>query len=176
MRTRAPKILLVEPAPVADMLVVALERLLGARVTHVKHAAVGLEVQINHAHDLVIAAMDLADADGLHFTSALAALGSAPIILTAREPTRADAIEAMRLGVRDLLIHPVPVERLLEAAQAALHEQGMWRASMVRYQRMRKLVHRARVERRDLRRRIELICRDLVGAHRRLVDRVLARE
>jgi hypothetical protein len=31
-------------------------------------------------------------------------------------------------------------------------------------------------ERRDLNRRIELICKDLVGAHRRLVQRVLAEQ
>jgi hypothetical protein len=40
-------------------------------------------------------------------------------------------------------------------------------------QRLRRLLRRLLRERRELRQRTELICRDLVGAHRRLVDRVL---
>ncbi len=41
---------------------------------------------------------------------------------------------------------------------------------------MRELVRRVIRERRDLNRRVELVCRDLVGAHRRLVTRVLSSE
>ena len=45
-----------------------------------------------------------------------------------------------------------------------------------RYRRLRELVHRVIRERRDLNRRIELVCRDLVEAHRRLVHRVVESE
>jgi hypothetical protein len=38
---------------------------------------------------------------------------------------------------------------------------------------MRELVRHVIRERRDLNRRIELVCRDLVEAHRRLVHRVV---
>ena len=46
----------------------------------------------------------------------------------------------------------------------------------VKHKNLRQLVRRVLSERRDLNRRIDLVCKDLVGAHRRLVQRVLATE
>ena len=103
-------------------------------------------------------------------------VGVRPIILLARQPTCEQAIEALRLGVRDLFRKPFPVEQLLDAAERLLYGHDLRRQRAVKYHRMRGLLRRVIRERRDLNRRIELICRDLVQAHRRLLHRVLTVE
>ncbi len=110
---------------------------------------------------------------GLRLTEMLTAMSSRPIILLAEAPTCRQAIAALRMGVRELLIKPFPVEQLADAAARLLHGLELHRRHLAKYRRMRELVRRVIRERRDLNQRIELICRDLVGSHRRLVYRVL---
>jgi len=169
------RILLVEPDPnVLEILVGALSDHFDAHLTCVDSAAACLDVEVVDPHDLVVTELDLPDADGLEMVEQLAALSARPVILLADEPTTEQAIGALRLGVRDLFIKPFPVRRLLEASDQVLTGQCLRREYAVRYRRMRELVRKAVRERRELNKRIELVCRDLVGAHRRLAHRVVA--
>ena len=168
------KILVVEPDPdVVEILVAALSRRFDAQITCVGSADHCLDTDMIEPHDLVIAEMDLPDSEGAALAEQLIALRVRPIILLAYEPTLEDAIEAMRLGVRDLLCKPFGVNALLDAAAGALRGQQLHRQHGTKYRQMRELVRRVIRERRDLNRRVELICRDLVGAQRRLAHRVL---
>ncbi len=177
MSDRAPKILLVEPDPdMVEMLVGSLRRRFDAQVTCVDGADACLNTDLYDPHDLVIAEWELEDSDGLQLAESLTILAPRPIILLADEPTSRDAIGAMRLGVRDLFTKPFPVEDLLDATERAVTGHELKRQHAVKYRRMRELVRHVIRERRDLNRRIELVCRDLVEAHRRLVHRVLALE
>lgn len=177
MTDQSQKVLLVEPdAILLEMLVETLSRRLNPHITCVVDGASCLDVEMVDPHDLVIAEFDLADCDGLTLSERLAALSDRPIILLADNATREDAAEAMRLGVRDLLFKPFPLEQLLDTAERLLREQALKRRQSAKYCRMRQLVRRVVSERRDLNRRVELVCRDLVGAQRRLVHRVLAIE
>ena len=96
-----------------------------------------------------------------------------PPLMLCDEPTTEQAIAALRLGVRDLLTKPFPVADLLDASDRALCGHHIRRDYAVRYHRMRDLVRKAVRERRELNKRIELVCKDLVGAHRRLAHRVV---
>ena len=177
MSDRTPKILLVEPDPdMVEMLVGLLQRRFSAQVTCVDSAESCLNTDLYDPHDLVIAEWELHDSDGLQLTEHLTILSPRPIILLADEPCCRDAIEAMRLGVRDLFVKPFPFEDLLDATERAIAGQELKRQHAAKYRRMRELVRHVIRERRDINRRVELVCRDLVEAHRRLVHRVLALE
>ncbi len=177
MVDRSHKILLVEPdADVLDILVASLARRFDAHITCVSDATACLDIELVDPHDLVIAELDLADSHGVQLAEKLMALGNRPIILVADDPTLDDVIEAMRLGVRDLFRKPFAVDRFLDVVEGVLRHHDLHRRRAVKYRRMRELVRRVVSERRDLNRRIELVCRDLVGAQRRLVHRVLSLE
>lgn len=173
MADRTQKILLVEPDPqVLEILVASLARRFDAHVTCVADAESCLDVDLLTPHDLVIAEMSLEDSTGLELSEKLLSLSARPIILLGEEPTHEDAIDAMRSGVRDFFVKPFPVSELLDSAERLLTGYEIRRLHTVKYSRMRDLVRRVIRERRDLNRRIELLCRDLVGAQKRLVHRV----
>ncbi len=177
MSQRAPKILLVEPdSEMTDMLVGVLRRRLNAQVTCVADAESCLSTDLYDPHDVIIAEWDLADSDGLQLSENLTILSPRPIILLADEPTSDDTIDALRLGVRDIFVKPFPLEDLLDATQRAVSGNELKRQHLAKYRRMRELVRHVIRERRDLNRRVELVCKDLVEAHRRLVHRVLSIE
>ena len=174
MVERSPKILIVEPDPdILEMLVASLGRRFDAHVTCVADADSCLDVELVDPHDLIILELRLRDVDNVQLAARLTALSSRPLILLSAAPTCKDAIEAMRLGVRDLFRKPFEMEDLLVAVDRALTGNNLQRQRAAKYRRMRDLVRRVIRERRDLSRRTELVCRDLVNAHRRLVQRVL---
>ena len=171
------KILLVEPdADVLEIIVDALSRRFDAYITCVSTAEACLDTELLEPHDLVITDLDLADSGGLELAEQLFSLSDRPVFLLADEPDPEDVIRAMRVGVSQLFIKPFPVRDLLDTAEVAMRAQTLKRAQIARHQRTRDLLRHVIRERRDLDQRIELICRDLVGAHRRLVNRVLEHE
>lgn len=175
MAEQANKILLVEPEPeILEILVSSLTRRFGSHLTCVADAESCLDIELVDPHHLVIAELELGESDRLGLASKLLALSNRPVILLADDPTYGDAVRAMRLGVTDLLHKPFPVAKLLDSAERAMEAFERERRRAVRYRRMRELVRRVVRERRDLNRRMELICRDLVSAHRGLVHRVIA--
>ena len=177
MAKQTCKILVVEPDPeVLEILVSSLATRFDAHTTCVADAESCLDVELVDPHDIVIAELELPDSDGLELADKLLALNNRPVLLLADELNCDDVLAAMRLGVRDVFPKPFPVESLLDATDRALQGYDLRRRRAVKYRRMRDLVRRVVRERRDLNRRMELICRDLVGAHRRLVHRVLTIE
>lgn len=173
MAERSQKILVVEPDPqVLEILVASLARKFDAHVTCVADAESCLDVDLITPHDLVISEMHLDDSNGIELAQNLLSLCNRPIILLGEEPSSEEAITALRVGVRDVFVKPFPVSELLEAAEGMLAGHEMRRQHTVKYSRMRDLVRRVIRERRDMNRRIELLCKDLVGAQKRLVHRV----
>jgi len=174
MTGRAYKILLVEPDPTCvEILVRSLSGRFNAHITCAPDAESCLDADLLEPHELIIAELEVGKSDGLDLIRKLMSLSVRPAILLVDEMTCEQAIEALRMGVRDVFHKPFAVESLLDAAGAALRTYQVQRQHAVKYHRMRKLVRRVVQERRDLNRRVELVCRDLVSAHRRLVDRVL---
>ncbi len=179
MAERAEKILLVEPdADTLEAIVAALSRRFDVQITCVATADACLEVELVEPHNLIITELRLEEEeeDGLELIRQLTSLSARPIIVLADEPGLSDALAALRLGVADMFPKPCRMAQLLDAVELALRTHQVRRTQAVKYRRNRELLRRVIRERRDLNRRVELICRDLVGAHRRLVHRVLDSE
>lgn len=171
------KILLVEPDPqVLEILMASMVRRFDAHVTCVADAESCLDVEMIDPHDLVICELDLQGSNGLELTRDLRALSNRPVILIGDHLTCDEAIWAMRSGAADLFRRPFAVQELMDSAERLIHGFDLKRQHAAKYHRMRDLVRRVIRERRQLNKRVELICRDLVGAHQRLVHRVLASE
>jgi len=175
MTEKTSKILLVEPeAELVEILVASLSRRFDAHITCVSDAESCLDAAMLDSHHVVVSELDLGNDGGLQLAEKLTLLGTGPIILLGDDPTVAEAITALRLGVRDLLIKPFAVAELLDAVERSLRSYNTRQARLAKYHRMRKVFRQVLRERKELNRRVELVCQDLVGAHRRLVDRVLA--
>lgn len=177
MNDQRMRVLLVTPdAELTEMFVAALVSRFDAHITCVADALEAVDADLTLPHDVILADMDLGDFSGVQFAQQLLSMGTRPVLLFGDDPLTEDVIEALRLGVRDVLSKPFPMEQLLDAVDAALRGAKQNMAHATRYRSMRDLVRRVIRERRDLNKRIDLLCRDLVGAQRRLVQRVMAME
>lgn len=175
--SRFYKILLVEPDPcVLEMVVEALERRFDAQISCVADAEACLDVASSERHDLVITETELPTLTGVKLAEYLQAFGVGPTILLADRVEAEEVIQALRAGVRDVFCKPFAMNELLDAVDRLLHGCEVRRLHARKYRRMRDLVRRVLRERKELNRRMDLICKDLVGAHRRLVTRVLQTE
>ena len=176
--TRLPnKILIVEPdAGLVELFVAALNGRLSPQITCVADAEACLEIELVEPHDLVIAEMQLAGTGGLKLAEHLFSLSRRPVLLLADDPTSDELLAALRAGVADVLPKPFPITYLLDVVERLLQAEQMHRLHAAKYRRMREMVRSVIRERRDISRRTELVCRDLVGSHRRLVHRVIQLE
>ncbi|MCA9249873.1 MAG: response regulator [Phycisphaerae bacterium] len=168
------KILLVESNPRAiETLIDAFVGRFNCNITCVATAEDALDVDMLEPHSIVVADTELEGMDALTMAMRLTELNPRPIIMLDSNPTVANVVEAMRAGVVDYFSKPVDIDVLLESMDQALADYQAYRDLASRHQKMRGLVRRVIRERRELNQRVELICKDLVGAHKRLVMRVL---
>lgn len=173
MRQRPLEILLAEDdADLADLVGRYLQESLRASVTHAESAADALREELTTRHDLLLVSLSLPD-DGLELIHRFHENNNAPAIAMAQSPTVEEAIAAVRAGVTDILTKPFDLEYLSASVQKATDSYRSRRRERIRYKRLRKLVARIVCERRDLAKRIDLLCRDLVQAHRRLAEKVV---
>jgi DNA-binding NtrC family response regulator len=171
------KILLVESNPrIVEMLVDSFVRRFNCNITCVAGGEDALDVEMLEPHSIIVADCNLTGMDPITFTERMAELHDRPVILMDNEPTAGLVIEAMRHGVVDFFCKPFEVESLLQSMTRAMARHRETRARIQRYHKGRDLMRRVIRERRELNDRVELICRDLVGAHKRLVLRVLEQE
>ncbi len=83
----------------------------------------------------------------------------------------AACVKALSGTGHEILPKPFSSEALLDASEKALRRREQSLQMAAKYRKMRQLVRRVVRERRDINRRVELVCRDLVEAHRRLTHR-----
>ena len=169
-----PKILVaVHDAVMLEIIVDAAARHFSAQVTRAATGNDALDIDCVESHHVVLAGIDLPDMSGFDLAEQILRLRRRPVILIADDPTADEVIRAVRLGVFDLLRIPVDVDHLYKAMDTALRRDAAERARSRREERNRSLIRRVLRDRRNLNQRIDLICRDMVGAHRRLFHRVL---
>ena len=177
METNKTKILLVETDPaVIEMLIEAFIHRFNSNITCVSSAEDALDVEIVEPHTIVVASSLLPGMDVVTMTRQLTELADRPVILLGSSPSAEDVIDAMRAGAADYFAKPFEISMLLDAMERAMAVHANARTLIRRHQHLRSLVRRVIRERRELNQRVDLICKDLVGAHKRLVLRVLDRE
>ena len=168
------KILLVESNPtLIETLIDAFVRRFTCNITCVATAEDALEVEMFEPHSIVVVDTDLEGMDALTMSERFAELSACPIIMFDQNPQVENVLEAMHNGVVDYFPKPLDVDALLESMDRSMSAYESYRSMQFRHQKMRTLVRRVIRERRELNQRVELICKDLVGAHKRLVLRVL---
>ncbi len=173
MRERPVEVLLVDgDGDLAEMIGHCLRDAMPARMTHVTTARDALREELTARHDVMLIAADLPDGDGLSLLRQLRVSNRAPAILTAGALTAEQTLEALRLGVVEVFARPFDMARLAQTVREVGERRIRARRRHSRYRRLRKLTARIIRERRDLRQRMDLICRDFVYAYRRLAQRV----
>jgi two-component system C4-dicarboxylate transport response regulator DctD len=123
--------------------------------------------------DVIIACRQLSNECGLTFLSHLAEQEiSTAVILIDKSPDSKLILSAMRLGAADVLTTPLDGDRLVESVRAAGQKRREHLQLVARTRRLRRLSSRLVKDRRDLRNRVDLICKDLVTAYQRLAEKV----
>jgi DNA-binding NtrC family response regulator len=177
MSARPPRIMLVERDPVlVELIVSSLTRRLRAHVTCLADASQCIDTELLEPHDLTILDLDRDHETALRLVAELQALSTRPVVLLMNKPSGETVIEAMHLNAKSVFDKPFEIADLMDVVENAVRDRAIQRARSAKYARMRDMVRRVLRERRDLNHRMELVCRDLVGAQRRLVHRVLTLE
>jgi DNA-binding response OmpR family regulator len=175
MAHRKPELLIVDPdRDLTDMIEGYLSAAMEVRITTVHTMAEAMREELTHRHDVVLAALDQEDGNGLELVRRIRETNRCAFLLMADEPDPRELVAAMRGGVDDVLLKPTNMAELADRLQAAIHARAQRRARRRRHRRLRLLSVRMISERRDQRQRTDLICKDLVQAYRALVHKVSA--
>jgi len=173
MIERPVEILLVEDDfELAQMIEQHLVISMGSNVTHVTSAAEALREELTTRHDLIMSSLSLPDGEGLSFIKELRRENKCPVVVMGENPTVEEAIQAVRAGVREFLIKPFDFAFMSEVVQQLAEHRLKQLHQRKRIKRLRKIASGIIRERKDLHRRMDLICRDFVHAYRRLAQKV----
>lgn len=148
----------------------------GGKISCASTGTGALALDAIEAHDAIVVGHPLPDMSAVEFISRSQSRRKRPAVVIAANPSTQVVIDIFRAGAVDVLPEPVPLERFLSSLDLALRRQARHRRRAQRAIKQRRLVQRVLADRRDLNRRIELICRDVVAAHRRLFLRVVSGE
>jgi DNA-binding NtrC family response regulator len=132
-----------------------------------------VDIELGKPQDLILADMLLPDGDATSLQRQLRGISAASFVLMSGVPSVNRVVEAMRLGAVDFLVKPFDLSQLTTAVSDALARHENQAKLHVRYLRMRRLAKRILKDRRETRARVDLVCRDLVQAYRRLAKRVV---
>lgn len=173
MAEHPAEILLVEhDGDLSDMLARQLGSALPCRVTTAPDASAAMREELTGGHDLLIISADLPDDENLNLVRELRLTNAAPIIVLAQETRLEDTLTALRAGVLEWFEKPFDLADLTATIRDAVNEQSRRRREHARCRRLRRIATRIIREREDLNERMDLLCRDLVQAYRRLAEKV----
>ena len=166
----------IQDAAALELVADAAARAFDAQITCAYRGSDALDVDQVETHHVALLSLDQPDMTGLDLARRLLKVRFRPVIMLAPDPTATDVLQALRAGVTDFL--PTPLERqpVVDALGRCLTRGRAMRRTQDRQRRQRLLVRRLLRDRRNLNQRIELICRDMVGAYRRVFHRILALE
>jgi DNA-binding NtrC family response regulator len=128
----------------------------------------------SNGFDVIIACQRLDDGTGLSMLAEQAGDDTSPVILLDDELDAQRVLTALRLGAADVFSRPLDTTRLVEAVRRAAERRRRKRQLTARAERLRRVSSRLVRDRKDLRDRVDLICRDLVQAYHRLAEKVVA--
>ena len=172
-----PRVLIVEDDPeTAELIQDYLNRSLDCKAVIASSGQEALELdQAQSAHVVLVDYM-LPDGDGLALMKKINARQARPMIMITGHATLGRAMQAMRFGAVDMFLKPFDLGRLGRSVSKALQEQLQEHRKTGRINRVRRLSRGVIRERREMRRKMDLLCRDLVGAYEQLARKVCARQ
>ncbi|MBI5762606.1 MAG: hypothetical protein HZA51_03680 [Planctomycetes bacterium] len=122
--------------------------------------------------DVILTAGSLVDGEGVSLAADVDV--TAPVIVFLNHATDTEqALDLIRRGAADVLPHPLDMNCVIESARRVGGNHKVARTSARRTKRLRTMTSRLVRDRRELRRRVDLICRDLVSAYQRLAEKVV---
>ncbi|HSW44106.1 MAG TPA: response regulator [Phycisphaerae bacterium] len=173
MGRRPAEILLIEDDSVlVEMAEQYLGEAVSSRITVTSSAEDALREELTCRHDLILVDLDLQTGDALELLRRLRGSNRCPVILLASEPAVSELLEAIHLGLQDVLLKPFGMEEMAGVVRRAIRARSRRRREHLRYRRLRTLTARILRDRRDLKERTDLICKDLVNAYRGLARKV----
>lgn len=171
---QAARLLIVEDdQDLALLLAEHLAETLRVEVTVAGSCREAVDIELTKPQDLILSDLLLPDGDAIGLLRQLQGISAAGFVLMSGVPTVNRVVEAMRLGAMDFLVKPFDLSHLTATVSDALVRQEKRSQTQQRYLRMRRLAKRILQDRRELRSRVDLVCRDLVQAYRRLAKRVV---
>lgn len=160
-----------------DKTVLAVSRNLAARLdanlTIVRTLAEARQVLETAPFDVIVADHDIEDGTGLSLLYDRTTAPETPVILLDHAMEARRILDALRAGATDVLHHPFDAERLTTVIRESVRQCRQKRHDRVRTTRLRNLSSQMIQDRRELRKRIDLVCRDLVHAYHRLAEKVV---
>lgn len=162
-----------EDAKLTATLAKALVVELGADITIVDTLEEAMILTASNAYDAIVASARLSDGSGLSLLSDEDIPTRAPVILLEDAPSTERVLDAIRFGAADVFPRPVETTRFIEAVRRVSRRHRRHRLTATRSKRLRGLTSRMVKDRRELRQRVDLICRDLVQAYQRLAEKVV---
>lgn len=150
----------------------ALDESFEARVQVATCGEDALRLLHDGAYDLVI--IDTATAIGRDGWIEEVVASGTPIILIEPRIVAEQVLSALRLGVADVLCQPIDFVYLERVVRNAIRRGRTSRQRELRSRRLRTISSRMVKDRRVLRQRIDVLCKDLVVAYRRLAEKVAA--
>lgn len=158
---------------IASMLRDHLEHSLSAEITIAASADKAIELDAAHPAEVILIDYMLPDVDGVELIASLnEPCPERPAMLITGHATLGRAISAMRCGVVDMFLKPFDLEVLTAKVAEAVTKYRAQQLRFKRLQQVRRLSKRVIRDRRELRQKLDLVCRDLVGAYHDLAVKV----
>ncbi|MEK6642846.1 MAG: response regulator [Planctomycetota bacterium] len=124
--------------------------------------------------DVVLASATLSDGEGVTLASGPEADSTASVIVMLNRPAGSEQVlDLIRQGASDVLAHPLDMNGLIESVRRVGGGHRTFLSTARRAKRLRRMTSRLVRDRRELRQRVDLICRDLVTAYQRLAEKVV---
>jgi len=122
--------------------------------------------------DVILAAARISGGQGIDLLQAGIAPDT-PFILVEDTVDAERVLKAMRLGAADV-VHPHhTTDEVIRTIDRTVRRGRLCRRDIRRSQRLRRLSSKLIGDRRELRQRVDLICRDLVVAYQKLAEKVV---
>ena len=131
-------------------------------------------------YDAIIASAQLPDGSGLSLLPSTGDEGkpegeiaNPPVIILEDSLNAERVLSAIRNGAADVLVGPIEPGRFVESVRRVSKRYRRHRITANRTKRLRRLTSKLVGDRRELRKRVDVICRDLVQAYQKLAEKVV---
>lgn len=142
---------------------------LSANITIVDSLEEARVLIASEAYDVVLTTRTLRDGSGFALIKSL----GTPVVLLSDTDDAARTVEAFRAGAADVICVSGDATESIGRIERVIRNGRRQRHTLHRNRRLRRVSKRLIRDRRELRQRVDLICRDVVEAYQRLAEKVV---